>query len=63
MNQRQQPGDPDKAGDVLIDALESDNPPQRLLLGSDAVRAVRGTLESRIKELDAWADCSARTDY
>lgn len=62
-NLMNQPGDPEKAGDVLIDALESENPPMRLLLGSDAVRAVRGTLEARIRELDAWADSSARTDF
>lgn len=63
VNQGNQPGDPDKAGDVLIDVLESENPPQRLLLGSDAVRAVRSTLEARIRELDAWAETSARTDF
>ena len=63
VNQGNQPGDPDKAGDVLIDVLESANPPQRLLLGSDAVKAVRATLEARIREVDAWAEISARTDF
>lgn len=63
VNQGNQPGDPDKAGDVLIDAIEQENPPLRLLLGSDALRAVRATLESRIAELDAWAEQSRRTDY
>ena len=58
-----QPGDPDRAGDVIIDALESEQPPLRLLLGSDAVRIVRGALEARISELDAWAAASARTDF
>ena len=63
VNQMNQPGDPDKAGDVLIDALESENPPQRLLLGSDAVKAVRATLEARLRELEDWKDYSARTDF
>lgn len=63
VNQMNQPGDPDKAGDVLIDALESDNPPQRLLLGSDAVKAVRATLEARLRELEDWKEFSARTDF
>ena len=62
-NLAQQPGDPNRAGDVLIDALESENPPLRLLLGSDAVKAVRSTLEARIRELDQWAELSARTDF
>lgn len=63
VNQGKQPGDPEKAGDVIIDALESENRPRRLLLGSDAVKAVRGALEARIKELEQWAELSARTDF
>ena len=63
VNQGNQPGDPAKAGDVLIDALESENPPLRMLLGSDAVKIVRGALESRLQELEQWADASARTDF
>ena len=63
VNQGNQPGDPAKAGDVLIDVLESANPPLRLLLGSDAVKIVRGALESRLQELEQWADTSARTDF
>ncbi len=63
VNQGNQPGDPEKAGDVLIDALESENPPLRMLLGSDAVKIVRGALESRLQELEQWADASARTDF
>ena len=63
VNKANQPGDPDKAGDVLIDVLESENPPLRLLLGSDAIKAVRSTLEARIKELDAWEAYSVRTDF
>ncbi|MBR2824015.1 MAG: hypothetical protein IKE24_10050 [Clostridia bacterium] len=46
-----------------IDVLESENPPLRLLLGSDAVKAVRSTLEARIRELDAWEAYSVRTDF
>ena len=63
VNQGKQPGDPEKAGDVLIDAVEREDAPMRLLLGSDAVKAVRSTLESRIREVDAWAELSAKTDF
>ena len=31
--------------------------------GSDAVNAVRSTLESGLEELDDWAEYSVRTDY
>ena len=63
VNQDLQPGDPEQAGDVLIDAVEREDAPMRLLLGSDAVKAVRSTLESRIREVDAWAELSAKTDF
>ena len=62
-NQGNQPGDPAKAGDVLIDALESENPPLRLLLGSDAVKIVRGALQARIDELTQWEQASVRIDF
>lgn len=54
VNQKNQPGDPDKAGRVLAEVLESDTLPGRLLLGSDAVSAVRATLKKRLEELEAW---------
>ncbi len=32
-----QPGDPAKAAEAMIAAVESDDPPMRLLLGADAI--------------------------
>lgn len=58
-----QPGDPDKVGDALIKAVESDEPPLRLLLGSDAVRVVRSALSARLDELAKWEALSIQTDY
>ena len=63
VNQGNQPGDPDKAGEVLIDVLEREDTPQRLLLGSDAVKVVRAALEARLDELSKWEAFSGRTDY
>ena len=63
VNRKNQPGDPDKAGDVIIDSIERADGPFRLLLGSDAVKAVSGTLESRLREVQAWAEESRRTDF
>lgn len=62
-NAKQQPGDPDKAGDVIIDAIESDNYPFRLLLGSDAIKAVSTEYENRLKEIKEWEEESKKTDY
>lgn len=58
-----QPGDPDRAARVIIDTVEADEAPFRLLLGSDAVHIVRDELQGRIDEIDAWADVSRTTDF
>ncbi len=63
VNMRQQPGDPLKAGYPIIKALESENTPLRLYLGSDALAAVRGALNARLEELEQWADVSKTTDF
>lgn len=62
-NAQNQPGNPDKCGDVLIDVIESDNPPFRLLLGSDAVKIVKTSLQERIREIEDWEEQSVKTDY
>ena len=62
-NKQNQPGDPQKAGMPIMKALESDNTPFRLLLGSDAVKVVRGALENRLKEISDWEDISKSTDF
>lgn len=62
-NEQNQPGDPDKCGDVLIDVIESENPPFRLLLGTDAVKIVKTSLQERIREIEEWEEQSVKTDY
>lgn len=62
-NKRQQPGDPDRAGEVIVKVVNSDEYPQILTLGADAVTAVKSTLEAKIAELDKWAEVSAEADY
>lgn len=63
VNNKQQPGDPDKAGQVIVETIERDDYPEILTLGSDAVQAVSSTLESKLKELNNWASVSQQTDY
>ena len=41
-----QPGDPRKAAQAMIKAVESKNPPMRLLLGDDAIQAVESKIEN-----------------
>jgi NAD(P)-dependent dehydrogenase (short-subunit alcohol dehydrogenase family) len=58
-----QPGDPAKAAAALITAVESAEPPELLLLGTDAVAAAGASLDAQRAELEAWREVSASTDF
>lgn len=63
-NARNQAGDPDKAGKVLVEVINSGKElPEILTLGKAAVSAVKSTLKGKIKELDQWAEVSVSCDY
>ena len=48
---RKQPGEPEKTATAMIKVVESENPPLRLSLGTDAVGAIENKLESVKTEL------------
>ncbi|MBY8863205.1 SDR family NAD(P)-dependent oxidoreductase [Nocardia sp. CA2R105] len=58
-----QPGDPARAARVLIDVIAGENPPRRLLLGSDALAAARDAGRIRAAETEQWAAVSTSTDF
>ncbi|OBG32859.1 oxidoreductase [Mycolicibacter heraklionensis] len=58
-----QPGDPVKAAAAIIDVVESQRPPVRLLLGNDTIAAVEGKLAHVQAELAQWRDVSSSTDF
>ncbi|HGL6717568.1 oxidoreductase [Burkholderia contaminans] len=57
-----QPGDPAKAARAMLAAIEADHPPAHLLLGSDALRLVRGKLAALDAEIRAWEAVTVSTD-
>jgi NAD(P)-dependent dehydrogenase (short-subunit alcohol dehydrogenase family) len=59
----QQPGDPAKAAQAIIQAVESPHPPMRLALGSDAMSLLQEKLEWVKSDLDAWQQVTLSTDY
>ena len=63
VNKRQQPGDPMKAGELVYRMAYAEEAPFRLLLGSDAVKAVLTTAEARIEETNRYAEDSRSTDF
>ena len=62
MNGRQ-PGDPAKAADAIISAVESENPPLRLALGKYAIDKARRKLAAAARELDAGSATGLATDF
>ncbi len=63
VNQKDQPGDPKKIGAALIAAVEAENPPKRLLIGSVAVDRTKKLLENRTKEIEQWEEISRSADF
>jgi NAD(P)-dependent dehydrogenase (short-subunit alcohol dehydrogenase family) len=53
-----QPGDPVRAAEAIVDAVESDAPPVHLVLGADAVDRARARAAMLLAELDAWENVS-----
>jgi NAD(P)-dependent dehydrogenase (short-subunit alcohol dehydrogenase family) len=53
-NHLAQPGDPAKAVRAIIEALDADEPPLRLVLGADAIGNIEQHWQSLAEELDAW---------
>jgi NAD(P)-dependent dehydrogenase (short-subunit alcohol dehydrogenase family) len=58
-----QPGDPAKAAAVIIRIASLDEPPLRLLLGSDAVRGAEQSDAARVEAERKWRDVSVSTDF
>ncbi|OBJ25335.1 short-chain dehydrogenase/reductase [Mycobacterium colombiense] len=58
-----QPGDPAKAGNAIIAAVESPEPPAFLLLGPDALAAYRYTADARAAEIKKWEELTSSTDF
>ncbi len=60
---RTQPGDPRKAGQALLQVLDSAEPPLRLLLGELAADVGPKTYEQRLAEWAAWDAVARAADF
>lgn len=58
-----QPGDPEKASEILIALAEKENPPLHLYLGRDAYNRVSKKLASMTAELEEWKSTSISADF
>lgn len=58
-----QVGDPIRAAEAMIAAVESDSPPHHLLLGRPALDLARGKLDAMRADFDAWEAVTLGADY
>lgn len=58
-----QPGDPLKAVEAMIQVVDVENPPLRLLLGAGALKRVREKIDRWQKELAAWEPVTIGADF
>jgi NAD(P)-dependent dehydrogenase (short-subunit alcohol dehydrogenase family) len=59
----QQPGDPARAAVIITEIARLDQPPLRLLLGSDALRIAGESAQARQAEAAEWAPVSRSADF
>ncbi|GIH27454.1 short-chain dehydrogenase/reductase [Acrocarpospora phusangensis] len=60
---RSAPGDPVRAARVVLDVVDLDEPPLRLLLGADAVDLADKSSRARAAEAERWAELSRSTAF
>jgi NAD(P)-dependent dehydrogenase (short-subunit alcohol dehydrogenase family) len=58
-----QPGDPVRAAEAMIAAVDSDNPPLNLVLGAAALKMAREKIKALSAEIDAWEEVSLGADF
>ena len=58
-----QPGDPVRAAKAIVDAVESENPPLRLLLGVAALKGARNKLNELKNDFDTWEATTTGADF
>ena len=58
-----QPGDPKRAAQAIVKAVESQEPPLRLLLGAAALKGATAKLDVLKKDFDAWSETTVWADH
>ena len=58
-----QPGDPVRAAQAIIKAVESDYPPVRLLLGAGALKGIRTKIIQLQQDVDTWEETTVWADH
>jgi NAD(P)-dependent dehydrogenase (short-subunit alcohol dehydrogenase family) len=59
----QQPGDPVRAAEAIIKAVEAPKPPLHLVLGKYALQTARAKLDALRHDFDTWQETALSADY
>lgn len=59
----QQIGDPKKLVKILTEIVEMENPPLRLLLGTDTYQLIKEQREKETQEFESWKHLTLSTDF
>lgn len=59
----QQPGDPERLAEVLLELVGVPNPPVRLPLGSDTVAAIEAKHSADARLIETWRSVATSTDF
>lgn len=58
-----QPGDPGRAAEAIIAAVDSPKPPLNLILGADGLKRVREKIAVLSAEIDQWEELTLSADF
>lgn len=58
-----EPGDPQKAAEAVLQIVESDKPPLRLLLGNAAYAAATHKLNTLLQSIEEWKEVTQNADF
>ena len=58
-----QPGDPRRAAQVIVETIESGDPPHRLVLGNTGYEQVTAKLKTMLEEIHTWEPISRSVDF
>jgi NAD(P)-dependent dehydrogenase (short-subunit alcohol dehydrogenase family) len=56
-------GDPRRAASIILDVVDLEEPPLRLLLGAGAVESAERSSQARAAEAEMWAELSRSADF
>jgi len=55
--------DPKRAVAAIVKAVESENPPLRLLLGASTIPRLQSKIDAQLKDLETWRETTIGADF